>query len=451
MRGKITVFLSVLLLWSLFSSRNGNFQLLTSNLQLPVAVAAAEQTVYVVPLDGPVEMGLARFLERAFQEAAGDNAAAVILELNTPGGLLDAALEINDLIADSPVPVYAYVRYRAYSAGAYLALACRSLYMAPGSVIGAAEPRSLLGGGEVADEKTLSAWEAAMRAVAERQGKDPQVAAAMVRKEIVVEGLDNDVELLTLTASEAREINFADGTPGTRADLLELLGLSGARVLTVGQRPAEQVARFLTSPLVATILLTVGIAALVMEVMTAGLGVAGAISLAAFALFFGGHVLAGLAGWEVVLLFVAGVILLLIEAFFPNFGVLGLSGAGAIIASVVLSAATAGEGLRLLASSVFLSALVIAVSFRYLKRSGLWSQIVLQFSETKEQGYVGPVNASYLVGKEGVSLTPLRPAGVAEFEGRRVDVVSEGGFVAAGTPVRVITVEGSRIVVRTVQ
>jgi membrane-bound serine protease (ClpP class) len=450
MRGKITVILPILLLWSLFSSWNGNFQLLTSNIQLPVAVAA-EQTVYMVPLDGPVEKGLARFLDRAFREAAGDGAAAVILELNTPGGLLDAALEINDLIADSPVPVYAYVRYRAYSAGAYLALACRKLFMAPGSVIGAAEPRSLLGGGEVADEKTLSAWEAAMRAVAERQGKNPQVAAAMVRKEIVIEGLDGDTELLTLTASEAGEINFADGTPGTRAELLELLGLPGARVVTVGQRPAEQVARFLTDPLVATLLLTVGIAALAMEVMTAGLGVAGAISLAAFVLFFGGHVLAGLAGWEVIFLFVVGVILLLIEAFFPNFGVLGLAGAGAIVASVVLSAATAGEGLRLLASSLVLSALVIAVSFRYLKRSGLWSQIVLQFAETKEQGYVGPGDSSYLVGREGVTLTPLRPAGVAELEGRRVDVVSEGGFVAAGTPVRVVAVEGSRVVVRAVQ
>jgi membrane-bound serine protease (ClpP class) len=279
-----------------------------------------------------------------------------------------------------------------------------------------------------------------MRAVAERQGKDPQVAAAMVRKEIVIEGLDGDTELLTLTASEARDINFADGTPGTRAELLEILGLSGARVVIAGQRPAEQAARFLTSPLVSTLLLTVGIAALVMEVMTAGLGVAGAISLVAFALFFGGHVLAGLAGWEVIFLFVLGVILLLIEAFFPNFGVLGLSGAGAIVASIVLSAATAGEGLRLLASSLVLSALVIAVSFRHLKRSGLWSQIVLQFAETKEQGYVGPGDSS-----------PLRPAGVAEFEGRRVDVVSEGAFVAAGTPVRVVAVEGSRIVVRAVQ
>ncbi|MBT9172859.1 MAG: hypothetical protein DDT21_01245 [Syntrophomonadaceae bacterium] len=444
MRGKVTVLLSILLLLPLFSSRN------FSDFQLPAA-AATEQTVYVVPLDGPVERGLVSFLERAFREAAQEEASAIILEINTPGGLLDAALEINDLIADSPVPIFAYVRYRAYSAGAYLALACRALYMAPGSVIGAAEPRSLLGGGEVVDEKTLSAWEAAMRAVAERQGKDPQVAAAMVRKEIVIEDLDGDTELLTLTASEAREINFTDGIAGTRSELLEMLGYAGARVVTVGQRPAEQAARFLTSPLMATLLLTIGIAALAMEVMTAGVGVAGAISLLAFALFFGGHVLAGLAGWETIALFVVGLILLLVEAFFPNFGVLGLAGAGAIVASIVLSAATAGEGLRLLASSVVLSALVIAVSFRYLKRSGLWSQIVLQFAETKEQGYVGPGDASYLVGKEGVSLTPLRPAGAAEFEGRRVDVVSEGIFLAAGTPIRVIAVEGTRIVVQAVQ
>lgn len=438
-RKKLRLLLSLLLLWIWFPA----------SVYFPVA--AEQQTVYVVPLDGPVEKGLLRFLGRAFQEAEQGGASAIILELNTPGGFLDAALEINDLIADSPVPVYAYVRYRALSAGAYLALACRSLYMAPGSIIGAAEPRSLLGGGEEVDEKTLSAWESAMRAAAERQGKDPQVAAAMVRTEIVIEGVDGETELLTLTASEAREINFTDGIAGTRAELLELLGLGGARVVTVGQHPAEQAARLVTQPLVATLLVTIGIAALVMEVMTAGFGVAGAISLLAFALFFGGHVLAGLAGWEVIFLFVVGVILLLVEVFFPNFGILGLAGVGAIVASVVLSAATAGEGLRLLASSVFLAALVIAVSFRYLKRSGLWSQIVLQFAETKERGYVGPQDASSLLGKEGAALTPLRPAGMAEIEGRRVDVVSEGMFIAPGMPVVVVAVEGTRVVVRVSQ
>ncbi len=410
--------------------------------------AAGDGPVYVVPLEGQVEKGLSRFLGRAFREAERSGASAIILEINTYGGLIDAASDISDLIMDSPVPVYAYVRYRAISAGAYIALSCRALYMAPGSTIGAAEPRSILGGDEAVDEKTLSAWEGEMRKVAAQQGKDPQVAAAMVRREIEIEGLVSSDRLLTLTYSEAREIGFTDGVFRSRAELLSHLGLGGARVVTVGTSPSEGLARFLTRVEVATILITIGIAALAIEVMTPGFGVAGIISILAFALFFGGHIVAGLAGREVVLLFLLGVVLLLIEALLPNFGVVGLAGIGVIIASVVMTAESPGSGLRMLAMALFLAVLIILASYRYLKKTGLWSQIVLQFAETREQGYVGPGDASHLVGKTGRALTPLRPAGVAEINGKRVDVVSEGGFVAQATEIKVVATEGTRIVVR---
>jgi membrane-bound serine protease (ClpP class) len=404
--------------------------------------------VYVVPLEGQVEKGLFRFLSRAFREAERNGAAAIILEINTYGGMIDAASDISDLIMDSPVPVYAYVRYRAISAGAYIALSCRSLYMRPGSTIGAAEPRSIVGGEETVDEKTLSAWEAEMRKVAAQQGKDPQVAAAMVRREIEIEGVVSAERLLTLTYSEALDIGFTDGVFASRAELLSALGLDGARVITIGSSPAEGLARFLTRIEVATILITIAIAALAIEVMTAGFGVAGIISILAFAVFFGGHIVAGLAGREVVFLFLLGVVLLLIEALLPNFGVVGLAGIGVITASVVMTAETPGAGLRMMAVSLFLSVLIIMVSYRYLRRTGLWSQIVLQFAETREQGYVGPGDATHLVGLTGRTLTPLRPAGVAEIEGTRVDVVSEGGFVAQATAITVVATEGTRIVVR---
>ncbi len=414
----------------------------------PPVAASGTPPVYVITLDGAVEKGLFRYLNRAFQEAERDGASAIILEINTYGGLIDAAADISDLIMNSPVPVYAFVRYRAISAGAYLALSCRKLYMAPGSTIGAAEPRSLLGGDEPVDEKTLSAWESEMKTVAERQGKDGQIAAAMVRKEIAIEGVVAEGNLLSLTAAEALSIDFADGIFYNRAEVLDELGLADAPMVTVGTSPAEDLARTLTHPAFATILITIGIAALVIEVMTAGFGVAGIISILSFTLFFGGHIVAGLAGQEVIFLFTLGLVLLLVEAFIPNFGIVGLIGVGFIIASVVLSTATIGEGIIMILVSIFLAAIIIAVSYRYLRRTGLWSQIVLQFAETKEQGYVGPGDATHLVGKTGVTITPLRPAGVAEIEGKRVDVVSEGGFIAQSSDVKVVSTEGTRIVVR---
>lgn len=408
--------------------------------------ASSNEVVYIVPLTGTVEVGLESFLKRSFREAENAGASAIILELNTPGGVINAATNIRTLIANSPVPVYAYVRHNAISAGAFLALSCRKLYMAPNSTIGAAKPVTM--SGEEVDEKTISYWEGEMRAAAEQQGKDPQVAAAMVRKEIAIEGLVTATQLLTLTYRDAERIGFADGIFATEAELLQHLNLGDANVVRVAQSPAEELARFITNPTVATIIITIALAALVIEVMTAGFGVAGMISFLAFALFFGGHIVAGLAGREVVFLFLLGIGLLLMEAFLPSFGILGVSGLAAITMSIVLTAPTTGAGLRMLFIAFFLASLIIAASFRFLKRTGLWSQIILQTAETKEQGYVGPKNVAYLVGKIGITVTPLRPAGVAEIDGKRVDVISEGSFIAQATPVIVTATEGTRVVVR---
>ncbi|MCR3922062.1 MAG: ATP-dependent Clp protease proteolytic subunit [Firmicutes bacterium] len=411
-----------------------------------VQAAEENQTVYVVPLEGAVEPGLYRFLQRSFAEANENGAAAIILELNTPGGLVNSATDIRELIYNSPVPVYAYVRYSALSAGAFLALACQEFYMAPGSTIGAAEIQTL--SGAAVDEKTVSAWEAQMRTVAQNQGKDPQVAAAMVRQEIAIENLVTSEQLLTLTTEEAEEIGFTDGVFANRAALLAELGLAEAVITEVVLSPAERLARLVTHPAAATILITVGLAALVIEIIVAGFGVAGVVSILAFALYFGGSIIAGLAGSEVIVLFILGIVLLLIEAVVPNFGVIGLSGIIAIIASIVMSSATPGEGIRIFVMSLFLTILLVAGLFRYLKRSGAWSHIILQYSETKERGYVGPTDFSYLLGKVGQTVTSLRPSGAAEFDGERIDVISEGTFIPQSSAVKVVKVEGTRVVVR---
>ena len=408
--------------------------------------APADRPVYVIPITGAVERGLQSYLERSFAEAVANDASAIILEINTPGGRVDSASDIRRLISDAPMPVYAYVRYNAISAGAFLALACDALYMAPGSTIGAAELVIITG--EEVDEKSISVWDAEMRSVAERQGKDPDIASAMVRREIAIEGLVAEGRLLTLTTTQAQELGFTDGVFATRGELLDHLGLADAAETTVPQTPAEDLARIITHPAVATLLITIGLAALVIEVMTAGFGVAGMISLLAFALFFGGHVVAGFAGREVIFMFVVGIVLLLVEAILPNFGIIGLSGLAAIVASIVLSTGTTGQGVQMLVIAMFLAGLIIMASFRFLKRTGLWSQIVLQYAETKELGYVGPGDSSHLVGREGITITSLRPSGTAEIDGKRVDVVSEGGFIAQSTPVIVVGTEGTRVVVR---
>lgn len=404
--------------------------------------------VYVVPLEGAVEHSLKIYLERSFHEAERNNASAVILEFNTPGGRVDAAQEIKGLILNAEVPVYAYVRQQAISAGAYLAMACDRLYMAPGGTIGAAELRQGLTSEEITDEKLLSVWEAEMRNVAELRDRDPDIAAAMVRREISIPDVVASGQLLTMTARRADSLGFIDGIFNSRGELLNHLDLGDAQIITKEMSSAERLARFVTHPVTATLLLTIAFVALVLEIMTAGFGVGGSVSILAFTLFFGGHILAGLAGYEVVILFIMGIILLLAEAFIAGFGILGLAGIAALVASVLLSAAETGEMLTNLVIALVLSGVIIGVSLKYMVRSKWLSNIILNYKEDKDLGYVGPQHAFQLLDKEGTTLTPLRPSGTAEFDGSRYDVVSEGGFVAVNSPVKVIKIDGPRVIVQ---
>ncbi len=415
-------------------------------LVFPLSAAAQTDLVFTIPVSGIVDASMLRYLQRAFAEAEGANAQAIILEIDTPGGLLSAAFEISDLIHDSPVPVYAYIRYNALSAGAFLALSARQMYMAPGGVIGAAEPRQM--DGQAADEKTLSAWEARMRSVTERQGKDPELAAAMVRMSIEIPNVDVADTLLTLTYQQAHELGFIDGVFDTTHDLLGELNLAAAEVRSVPKAPAELLARFLTDPVVATLLLGIGMAALAIAMTTGEFMLTGGIGLIAFALFFGGHIFAGLAGREVVVIFMAGLILLVIEAFIPSFGIVGLSGTAAVFTAVAWSALDTGQGVRMMLVGLGVAVVLFWLGRRFFRRSSVWSQIVLKYSETKDRGYVAPSDEASLVGCDGVAITALRPAGIAEIEGKRMDVVSDGAFIAAGVAVFVVKTEGTRIVVR---
>ncbi len=433
---KVIIFFTVLLL------------LMMSTLAIAGSSGEGEK-VYVIPLEGPVEKGLASFLTRSFKEAENDEASLVIIEIDTQGGALDAALEIGRLISNKNYPVYAYVTHKAYSAGAYIALSTDRIYMTPGSVIGAAQPISLMDvGDEAVDEKTVSAFDGAMRSAAQAQGKDPNIASAMVRKEISIDGVVEEGKLLTLTSSEAEEVGISDGTYGQRWELLQALNLEQAEIVETKEGAAERLARLITNPTFATILLTVAMAALFLEIMTAGFGVAGSISLISFTLFFGGHIFAGFAGYEVVVLFVIGIILLLIEAFIPNFGIVGATGIVAVGGSVVLSTANTSQGIMMFLVSLIFSIVLISFSLRFMNKKGFFKHIILSYSEEKDLGYIGPRSYHDLVGKKGSSVTPLRPSGTAIVDGKRMDVVSEGGYVGPNQEIEVIHVEGVRIVVK---
>ncbi|MGD9999493.1 MAG: nodulation protein NfeD [Ilumatobacteraceae bacterium] len=447
---------------------------------------AASGPVYVMRITGTIDLGLAPYVDRVVSEAEDHDAAAIIIEIDTPGGRLDAVIQMRDAIIDTDVRTIALVDSTAYSAGALVAIASNEIYMTPGAVLGAATP--IEGDtGETADEKTISAVRAAFESAAEENGRDPQVAAAMVDTRVEIDGLVTDEELLTLTVSDALEFGYAEGTVANRDALLSELGLDDNELVVVQLSFAEQLVRFLTNPIVAGLLLLGGFLLLIGDFMSGGLGITAVAGVLLLGVFFWGHLLAGLAGWEDVALMLVGIALLAIEMFVvPGFGVAGILGlislgAGAFLAMIyrdfdfVTNDALWRAGLTVaftLLAVVAGAVLLIAM----VSRRGAPSGLVLAsrlgsdtaVTERTSRGWAGwfgvhdrlerdddtraaaldaPSEPS-LLGATGTASSDLRPGGIVDIDGRRVDAITSGEFIPAGEPIEVVRDDRYRRVVR---
>ncbi|MEI2355978.1 NfeD family protein [Mesobacillus zeae] len=410
-------------------------------------VEANREKVYVIPVEDTVEKGMYAYLKRAVNTAEEEGAAAVVLDINTPGGAVDAAAEIGKLLSDTEIRTVAFVHKQALSAGAYIALNADEIYMVPGSVMGSAA--IIDQNGNTAGKKAESYWLAAMKTAAEEQGRDPIYALAMADESIdLPEYGAGKGKLLTLTSNQALKAGYSEGTVNNLDGLLEKLDLEGADVKKVDESFAEKVARFLTHPVVIPILMTIGSLGLVLELYSPGFGIPGFMGLTALLLFFYGHLVAGLAGYESIIMFAVGIGLVILE-FFVAGGIAGAIGLISIVSSFFLASGDVVQmGISLLialVASILVSILMIKVLG---KRMRLFGKIVLADSTSTEKGYVSNANRHELVGIEGVTLTPLRPAGTIRIGDERIDAVSEGAFIQMGRRITVVKTEGARIVVR---
>jgi membrane-bound serine protease (ClpP class) len=432
--------------------------------------------VVVVPLRGEISPSLLMFLRRAQKLAETNGASAIIFEMNTYGGRLDAAEEITKALNRATIPTYTFINTNAGSAGALIALATQHIYMAPVSAIGAAAP--VLPTGEdlplTQREKTISYWSALIRSSAVKNGHNPDVGEAFMNKDKEVKIADRVIHpkgtVLTLNAQEATEkINgkplLADGIADSIVDLMQKAGLKGNSV-ALNPTGFEQLAFWITA--LAPLLLLGGIIGAYLEFKIPGASLPGIISAICFALFFLGHYLAGLAGWEVVGLFVLGMVLVIIEILFFAHStiVFGVVGVFLMLASLLWAMIDrypgetffpTGRMLAIPLLNLFLAmagaAIVITLLARYLPRTSVYRRFALMTSNPP-----GPSLASaprqfttalpLSPGMQGVSLSILRPSGKARFADHVVDVVTQGEFVAPNTPITVVVSDGMRVVVK---
>ncbi len=466
------------------------------------ATAIAAQEALLLPIHGPIDRFQTVMVQRATDRAVTGGFSHFVIDIDTFGGRVDAALEIAGILGSAgAVTTVAYVgnapdtRGVSWSAGALIALAANEIYMAPGTSIGAAAP-VLQGpqGSEPAGEKTVSAVRGQMAALAERNGHPPAVARAMVDASIVVVAADVDGEvllltreeadavaarnersitvletvsregsLLTLTAGEMERYGISRGTPRSIRELTDSLGVTGLERFEASSM--DGVVSLLTGTGFTTILILTGLLALFLEITSPGFGLPGAVALTAFATLFASNLLLGRVGSLEIILFVLGVGLLIFELFvIPGFGVAGVTGLLAMGIALVLSLQRfiipeSDYQWDILARNILIvgGTVVTAVVASFglaiaVKNTTLFSRLTLSNTQETTEGFT--VQASTMVeryiNREGVTETTLRPSGKVRLDNEVLPAESEGGYIAAGTAVRVVRLDGNRMVVREV-
>jgi membrane-bound serine protease (ClpP class) len=415
--------------------------------------------VYVAPIRGEIDNGLAPYVQRVVREAERANAKRLVFPIDTLGGRVDAAIVIRDALLDAKVPTVVFVDRRAISAGALITLAAEDIAMATGATIGAATPVVMGADGQAMDagEKAISFVRKEFRATAEKRHRPPEICEAMVDADVEIPGIIEKGKLLTLTTEEALRNGIATYRAETLDDVLAHDDLTHAEIRTLELNWAERAVRFLTTPVFSSLLLALGMLGLFIELRTPGFGIPGLVGIVCLGLFFWSHMLLALVGWEELALIVGGFLLLALEVFvIPGFGITGVLGAIAVLTGLGMSLVGAGatiDGVLAAAAQVaiaFALALVGAALFlQFLPRLPFGRQLILESSlSTLESPSEPPKLEKIFPGDLGQTVSALRPAGIAAFSDMRVDAISEGDYIPAGSPVEVIRVEQSHVVVK---
>lgn len=401
----------------------------------------------------------AAHIKKAINKAEEENASLIILELDTPGGLLSSALAIKNYIIESDVPVAVYINKNALSAGALISLSCEAIYMSDGSIIGAATPVYMKGDEiEKAGEKEISAMRAAMRSSAERTKKNVKAAEAMVDETIVLskerDGIDlDDKTLLTLSVEEALKINIADDKANSINEIIKLRNISEeASIINIEEEKYDYILRFLINPMILSALLSIGIIGVYIELKTPGFGIGGVISIIAFSIFFFAQIFVGESGFLSPAVFLLGLVLLAIEIFvIPGFGITGILGIVGIAAGIFMSfgISNISQATFVVFISLIADIILIIILARFIFKSGIFQNKIALDTDTA--GYHSSVSYDDLLGLEGITDTFFRPSGNIIINDKKYDAITEGEFINKGAKIKVILVEGNKIVIKEIK
>ena len=430
---------------------------------------SADQNVYRVPIQGVIDLGLPTFIERVIEEAEKDQVEVIIFDIDTFGGRVDAATQIKDAILDSDVPTVAFINRRAISAGALISLSCETIYMTGGGTIGAATAVDM--SGNKASEKVISYMREEMASTAESRDRNTVIAKCMVDEElsfthVIINGDSVEVtdlegrkegKLITLTTEQALMYKMADGTAENMDELLVSLELSEATIISFSENWSENLVRFLTNPVVASLLTTFGFLGILFELQSPGWGIPGTFGAVCLALSLGASAIVRLATMSDLLIVMVGLVLLVVEAFLiPGFGIAGVAGIGVILwglyllllPDVPVSEEVYHSALTGLTIGIIGGIIALVFLFRMVTKTKFWTKLTSPGVESQDEGYSTSIGLEDMVGKIGIATSDLRPSGWALLGDRKIFVVTEGEFVDKDQSIKILSVDGNRVVVR---
>jgi membrane-bound serine protease (ClpP class) len=426
-------------------------------------IFAQYSKVYVFKIHEEIAPPAVKTTKDALKKADSLQCDLIILHLDTYGGMVDAADEIRTLILNSTIPVWAFIENNAASAGAYIAIACDSIYMKPGSTIGASTVVNQQG--EKVGEKYQSFMRSRMRSTAEQNGRNPDIAEAMVEAQKNIPGVVDSGKVVSLTVKEAIKLGFCEGEFSSMDAIFSHYGIDPEEVIYHQETAISSVVRFFMKPAISGLLITIIVLAIFFELKTPGVGIPTIVAILAAVLYFVPLYLEGLAAhWEIIL-FVIGLILLMLEIFvIPGFGVAGILGGTCIFFSLVFAMVKAvpdsgpvplpdTENLLKAVLTVILSIMgafgIILLLGRSVMHSGFFHKVEVAAAETKQDGWVAlPVLDRSMIGKSGVALSTLRPVGNVEIDNKVYEASSLVGYIEKGERVVVTGIDNSVLIVK---
>lgn len=444
---------------------------------IPFISAAKElPLIYKIDIKKEIDNTTRIYLRNGLSEASLLGADAVLIHMNTYGGLVDAADSMRTAILYSPIPVYVFIDNNAASAGALISIACEKIFMRKGGNIGAATVVNQTGG--AMPDKYQSYMRSMMRSTAESHGKDtivqandtlykwkrdPLIAEAMVDDRVSIPNLIDTGKVLTLTAQEAQKWGYCDGIAETPDEVItRYLGHKEYEIKSYTPSWFDNMKGFLMSPILQSFLIIIIIGGIYFELQSPGMGFPSAAAIVAAILYFAPLYIDGLAAnWEI-LLFIIGVLLVAAEIFIiPGFGVAGIGGIILIVGGLTMallnntdfnfeqvSGEQFGEAtLTVLIGLVAGFGLMIWLSHRIGHR-GILRKMALDAD--LEEAFSSP-NLSSLTGKEGIAATVLRLSGKVIIDGTYYDAVSESGFIEKGSRIKVVRFENAQVYVESFQ